>query len=106
MGAAAIILRRQRQLVEAFRNAGATSAGRACTPEELGQRSRLPFRRLAMHGVFVRVHGAGSDGDRWYLDELAWRRFRERQRRLGLAILLVIVVAGGVAVVAGGLGSR
>jgi len=90
--AAIIIMNRQKELVDRFCNASATSPDTARTLDELRVGDRgLIFRRLAQRGVFVQ-----AAGDRWYFDAKAWDRYRDRQwSRLvwGAAVILGLSVA-------------
>jgi len=85
--AAAIILRRERDIVQVYRGAGATDARTARTPDDLGVDRRLPFDMLVRHAV---LRDAG-DG-RYYLDEPSWEALRRMRHRL-VAIMLLVAVA-------------
>lgn len=91
MSAAAVIMRRQKQIVRRFRDADATIARRARTLDELGMRSHWIFRHMAKKGVFVPV---GSD--RWYLDQIALEEFEARQWRRFLIFIGVFAIAFGL----------
>jgi hypothetical protein len=96
MGAAAIVLAKERHLMEDFVRAGATSPDRAVTPEELGaDPTGIGWRRLRDHAI-VREAGAGSG--RYYLDvEVRDAVHRTRLRfLLVLAVILVVMLAFGV----------
>lgn len=84
--AAAIIVRREREIVSIFRAAGATRADAARRPEELDVDQRVPFRLLVGHAVLRDV----GDG-RYYLDEPSWNAFGAMRRRL-VAVLLISVL--------------
>lgn len=88
-----LILHRQRDLVDRFRDAGATSPSTARTLGELHVRPGLILSRMSSRGVFVH-----AGGDRWWLDAAAWNRFRDRQRRR-LVLTAILIVAGGVLLV-------
>jgi hypothetical protein len=91
-GAVAVILLRERQVVEAFERAGATSPERARRPEDLGvDPYGLWWRRLRERAV-VREAEPRDEG-RYYLDLEVWRAVRQMRRRLGFALLAVVVVA-------------
>src|SRR5690242_3992328 len=84
--AAAVILRKEREIVNTFRGVGATSSERARDPSELGVDKHLPFERLIRRAV---LRDAG--GGRYYLDELSWNALRSLRRRLILIMLAIIV---------------
>jgi hypothetical protein len=88
--AAAIILARERQLMDDFVRAGATSPDRAVTPEELGVDSNgIGWRRLRDHAI-VREAGAGTG--RYYLDV----EVRDAVHRTRIRLLLLLVVILGI----------
>jgi hypothetical protein len=88
--AAAIILAKERRLVEAFERTGATSPERAVTPDQLNvDASGVGWRRLHTRAI-VREAGAGSG--RYYLDVEVWDATR-RQRQRMVIVMLVIVAA-------------
>jgi len=100
MGAAAIaavMRRREREVVDDFRAAGATSRERAqsYTVIELGQ--SLGLRRLRERAV-IREAAPGT----YYLDEEVWTAVRRTRRRIAtvflaiLALLLLGVLAGTI----------
>ena len=94
--AAAIILAKERHLIEDFVRAGATSPDRAVTPEQLGvDAGGIGWRRLRDHAI-VREAAAGSG--RYYLDvEVRDAVHRSRIRfLLVLVVILVIMLAFGV----------
>jgi hypothetical protein len=101
--AAAIIMRRERDIVNTYRGAGATSRERARRPEELDVGHRLVFDRLVRRAV-LREAGDG----RYYLDEQSWEAVRYIRRRLAIVILLLVIgafvalVAAGVVTFGGG----
>ncbi|HEY4304271.1 MAG TPA: hypothetical protein VGM82_07390 [Gemmatimonadaceae bacterium] len=86
MGAAiAIIVRRQKEIVEVFEGARATSPGTARYPEEIGIDQSRIFRGLINRAV-VRPVGDG----RYYLDEPSWVALRRQRRRGALATIIVL----------------
>jgi hypothetical protein len=104
MGAvAAIIIRKERDIVDIYRGAGATSAGSARDPGELGIDRRLAFRRLVTRAV---LRDAG--GGRYYLDESRWTAFNAMRHRLAFVMLAVVLlmtivlISAGVVRVGGG----
>ena len=86
--AAAGMIRKQKKIVGAFRDAGATSAERAATAASLSLHEGLAVRILRGHGV-LREAGDG----RLYLDESSWDGLRARRRRIALTILGTLLVA-------------
>jgi hypothetical protein len=87
MGAAVtVLLIKERQLVDAFMRAGATSAERAVDPSDLSvDLAGLAGRRLIGRAV-LREASSG----RYYLDALSWEALR-RQRRRVLSVILLLV---------------
>lgn len=90
MGAAVtIILLKERQVVEAFLRAGATSAATAVHPADLSvDLGGVGGRRLVKQAI-LRQAGDG----RYYLDPLGWEALRRHRRRVLFAILLLIALA-------------
>ena len=88
MGAtvAAVIAAKERAIVEAFRDAGATALVTAVPLEQLGVEENVGFRRLRRHEV-IREAVPG----RYYLDEDVWTAVRRTRLRL-VAVLITIVV--------------
>jgi hypothetical protein len=95
--AAAVLLRREREIVGTYRGAGATSPDRARRPEELDVGQNFAFKRLLQRAV---LRDAG-DG-RYYLDEPSWKALGRMRHRIALVMaifavgMLVILVASGV----------
>ncbi|MGI8510255.1 MAG: hypothetical protein ACR2MQ_13110 [Gemmatimonadaceae bacterium] len=95
MGAAiaAVILRKERDIVDELRYAGALSPSTAHSIQELGIDEDIGFRRLRSHEA-VREATPGH----YYLDEGVWAAVRRTRRRLILVILAVaLIVMGGIA---------
>jgi hypothetical protein len=91
--AAAIILRKEREIVQVFRGAGATSMNAARDPDELGVPQRLPFRLLVKRAVLREVPGG-----RFYLDEPSWNALRSMRHRVVfvvIALLVIVFLSGG-----------
>jgi len=88
MGAAvaAVIAAKERAIVEAFRDAGATALVTAVPVDQVGVTEDVGFRRLRRHEV-IRESVPG----RYYLDEHVWTAVRRTRRRL-LTVLLAIVL--------------
>ena len=96
MGAAvaAVIAIREREVVSAFRDVGATALVSAVTLDQVGVDRNVGFRRLRRHEV-IREATPG----RYYLDEGVWTAVRRTRRRLVLilfAILAFLVIAIGI----------
>ena len=97
--AGAVVLAKERHVVEAFQRAGATSPERAVVPQDIGvDLAGIGGRRLLRHAV-LRAAPSGQ----YYLDEPTWVALRSTRRRLvfvllviiGLAALYFMTVAGG-----------
>ncbi|MCP4642332.1 MAG: hypothetical protein GY851_17940 [bacterium] len=84
MSGGAVIVMRQNRYMRRFREAGATSADRAVTLDEIGCRDHWIFRRMVRRGVFVHL-GEG----RYFLDEAGASRFVRRRRTMMLVLLAV-----------------
>ena len=96
MSVPAIILRRERDAVDAFRAARATSPDTARPPESLGLSSELIRRRLEAEAVLR----PGRDPGTLYLDEPSWAAANRRRRRV-ILILLALAILAGAAVLLG-----
>ncbi|HXT16853.1 MAG TPA: hypothetical protein VN706_14535 [Gemmatimonadaceae bacterium] len=83
--AAAIVLRRQRDIVYMYLGAGATSPADARAPGDLGVESNRIFRGLVNRAV---LRDAGNG--RYYLDEASWKALNRGRRR---AVLIVVLLA-------------
>ena len=100
MGAAAIaavMRRREREVVDDFRAAGATSRETAQSYTVIGLGQSLGLRRLRERAV-IREAAPGT----YYLDEGVWTAVRRTRRRIAtvflaiLALLLLGVLAGTI----------
>jgi hypothetical protein len=91
VAAAAVMVHKQKKIVGALREAGATSADRAVPAATLAIHQGLAFRLLRGHGV-LREAGDG----RLYLDESRWEALRARRRRIALAILGAVLVTASL----------
>ena len=89
MGAAVtVLLIKERQVVDAFMRAGATSADSAVDPSDLSvDLAGLAGRRLVDRAVLREA----SPG-RFYLDVLSWEAVRRRRRRVLSVILLLVAL--------------
>lgn len=86
--AAAAVIAREKRIVRAFWEAGATSADKAVAPQDIGVHGRVAFKRLVEHAV-LRESGNG----RFYLDEQKWQDLRSLRHRIVLIMLLLVAVA-------------
>ena len=75
------VVHKQKQMVELFRAAGATSTNRVTTAATLGVHEGLAFKLLLRHAVLREV-----GEQRVYLDESSWESHRKKRRRLALII--------------------
>ena len=100
MGAAAIaavMRRREREVVDDFRAAGATSRETAQSYTVIGLGQSLGLKRLRERAV-IREAAPGT----YYLDEEVWTAVRRTRRRIAtvflaiLALLLLGVLAGTI----------
>jgi hypothetical protein len=83
--AAAVILRKEHDVVASFRGAGATTPANARSPEELGLDRHLVFHRLVTRAVLRE-----ADEGRFYLDEPSWHALRGFRRRMVMVMLVVL----------------
>jgi hypothetical protein len=91
--AAAILLRKERDIVNTYRGAGATTVDSARRSDELDVSEHLAFHRLVQRAVLRE----STDG-RYYLDEPSWQALRRMRHRMLIVvlILIVVVIASGV----------
>lgn len=79
---------RQRDLVDRFRDAGATSAEAAKSLAEIGVEPSFMLSRMSSRGVFVQ-----AGGDLWWFDASAWNRYRDRQwKRLLVGAFVIVTI--------------
>ncbi len=90
--APAAVALKQKQIVAAFRAAGATSPDRATTADALGLHQGLAFRILLRHEVLREV-----GEQRLYLDEPNLEALRATRRRLAFIILGIALLVGAAA---------
>lgn len=91
MGAAiAVIIRKQREIMEVFEGARATSPATARDPDELGIDESMVF-----HGLVRRAVLRDAGGGRYYIDQPSWRAMNDmrRQRILIIGGILVALAA-------------
>lgn len=90
--AAAVIIRKERELVEHFAEAGAVSPSSARSSSDLGVHERFAWIRLVERGVIRE-----AESGKYYFHEPTWVTVRQRRRRLTLVMLLVVCVALAIA---------
>jgi hypothetical protein len=86
--AVAVIARRERELVDVFRAAGATSLSTARSFGDLGVDENVATRRLRRRAV-LREAAPGL----WYLDEPSWEAMRTMRQRVGFLLLFLVALA-------------
>jgi hypothetical protein len=95
--AAAIIIKREKDLVEHFRRAAATNPQAAQSSGALGvEEGNFVWRRLVADAV-IRPGAAGT----YYLDEPSWEATGRRRRRLAIVALVVAAALGLLLYLAG-----
>ncbi|HEV2291170.1 MAG TPA: hypothetical protein VGR60_04975 [Gemmatimonadales bacterium] len=93
--AVAVIVRKERELVDHLRSVGAVSPDTARTLSQLGADQGPAWRRLVEHAV-IRSTPVGT----WYLDEPSWMALRRMRRRLALVVAAAgLIVALGAMIV-------
>lgn len=86
--AAAVMIRKERDLVEHFRRLKATSPESARPRQDFNEDSSNAWNRLIRHAV-IREAAPGT----WYVDELSYAAMRNVRRRIVLIFLAVVLVA-------------
>ena len=89
---AAVIIRREREVVDLFRAAGATSPAGAKSLDEVGVYEAWPLSRLRRRAI-VREASPG----RYYLDEEVWTAMRGMRQRIVLTFVGLAVLVGFLA---------
>ena len=84
---AAVIRRKEREVVDDFRRTGATSPTTAKSLQDIGLSDSWPVRRLQRRAV-IREPEPGI----MYLDEEVWAAVRQTRRRVAVVFLAVIVL--------------
>ena len=87
--AAAAMMHKEREIVAAFRGAGATAAEKATSTAAIGVHEHLAFARLRRRAV-IREAAPG----RYYLDELSWEALRRLRQRL----VMIVFILGAICV--------
>jgi hypothetical protein len=96
MGSAvAVVLIKERHIVEAFERVGATTAERARTLDELGDLG-VHAHGLAWHALRDRVIVREAGSGRYYVDIELWQATRRRRRRVLFVILTLAVIMAAV----------
>jgi hypothetical protein len=91
---AAVIRRREREVVDDFRRGGATSPTTARSLADLGLSDSWPVHRLQKRAV-IREPEPGI----MYLDEEVWAAVRRMRRRVGLIFgTIFVLLAIGIAI--------
>jgi hypothetical protein len=87
MGAAvaAVLIRREKEVVDDFRAAGATSRDTAQSYTAIGLGQSLGLKRLRDRAV-IREAAPGT----YYLDEEVWTAIRRTRRRIATALLSIL----------------
>jgi hypothetical protein len=95
MSAAMSVRRRERKVVQCFRDARATGAASAKHLDELHVRRGTGLRRLLTRAIVREV-----PPERFYLDEEVWAAAERTRRRLALVIagIVILLVVGGLVV--------
>lgn len=86
--AAAVMIRKERDLVDHFRRLRATSPESAMHKQDIGVESNGAWKRLERHAV-IREAQPGL----WYLDELSYAAMRNVRRRILVLILAASIIA-------------
>ena len=86
--AAVVLIRREREIVAAFRELRAVSPQTARSLDAVGVHEGVAFRRLRERAILCEAPGGG----RYYLDEPRWQAIRQARRRNALVIGLVAAV--------------
>ena len=95
MTAAAVIIRKEKEVVLAYQRARATSPEAARSADGIGVHQGIAFRRLVSRAVLREAPGGGA---RYYLDEPTWEALRGTRRRVAIvAVVLGALAAAGVA---------
>lgn len=91
--AAAMIIRKQRETVEVFQGARATSPATARDPNDLGIDEGLVFRGLVDRAI---LRDAGNG--RYYVDEPSWYAHNAMRRRRAFVVLAIVIILGAMVI--------
>jgi hypothetical protein len=86
---AAVIVRREREVMDAFREVGATSPSAARSLDEIGIEQAWPLSRLRRRAV-IREAAPGK----YYLDEEVWAAMRGMRQRIVFVLLGFVALVG------------
>ncbi|MBA3646052.1 MAG: hypothetical protein H0W63_07705 [Gemmatimonadaceae bacterium] len=86
---AAVILRKEREVVDLFRGIGAISPATARSFDEVGVEQAWPLSRLRRRAIIRE----GAPG-RYYLDEEVWTAMRGMRRRTAFVVLGFVALIG------------
>jgi hypothetical protein len=89
--AAAIVMRKERDVVEAYQRAGAIAPSSARSLDELGIDENMIVQRLRKRAV---LRDSPTDPGRLYLDEASWRALNYVRRRIAIVMLVLVALAG------------
>ena len=90
MGAVAVILlMREREVVDAFARANATSSATAVDPADL----RVDMTSIGANRLAQRAVIREAENGRWYLDVPSWEALRRHRRHVLSVILFLIALA-------------
>jgi hypothetical protein len=96
MGAAvAVLLIKERHIVEAMERIGATSPAKALTIGELADLG-VEDHGVAWHALKSRVVVREASPGKWYLDFEVWQASRRRRRHLLALLLAAVLIAAAV----------
>jgi hypothetical protein len=93
--AAAVLLIKERHIVEAMERIGATSPARALTLDQLSDLG-VDDRGFAWHALRNRVIVREASPGQWYLDAEVWQAARRRRHRVLFLILALVALAVAV----------
>ena len=93
--AAAVLLIKERHIVEAMERIGATSPTHALTLDQLADLG-VDDRGFAWHALNNRVIVREASPGQWYLDVEVWQATHRRRRRVLLLVLVVVLLAMAV----------
>ncbi len=96
MGAAvAVLLIKERHIVEAMQRIGVTSPARALSIEELADLG-VDDHGVPWHALKSRVIVRQASPGKWYLDEEVWQARERRKHRIIFLVLAVLLIAAAV----------
>jgi hypothetical protein len=87
--AVAIVRRKEREVRDAFRSAGATNPQSAMSISDIGVDENLAFHRLKRNAV-IRETGPSL----FYFDEDVWQAFCAMRRRMLILLTVTVVLVG------------